>query len=193
MRNSLATDCCRTPWADSSPAMVASRSSGVPRTDTYTRAWRRSGLVSTEVTVTNPMRGSRRPSVIRSETTSRTASFTRRMRSAILEKVFPGHHPAFHRCALGKHRDDVPLHSRGSITQIGNAVSDECGGQFRALPQLVMSRLGHRRSEAPVQLSLQRAQLPALALEASVVGEVEVDLEDADVAQPSVCSTCLIS
>src|SRR5215212_10209188 len=173
--------------------MVASRSSGLPRTDTYTRAWRRSGLVSTEVTVTNPMRGSRSPSAIRTETTSRTASFTRRMRSAILEKVFPGHHPAFHRRALGKHRDDVTLHSRGSITQIGNAVSDECGGQLGALPQLVMVRLGHRLAEAPLQLGLQRAELLALALQASVLGEVEVDLKDADVAQPSVCSTCRIS
>src|SRR5919206_3945139 len=118
--------------------MVSARSSGSPRTDTYTRAWRRSGLVSTDVTVTNPMRGSRSPSAIRTETTSRTASFTRRMRSAILEKVFPGHHPAFHRRAFRKHRDHKPLQSRGSITQIGNAVSDERRGQLGPLPEVVM-------------------------------------------------------
>src|SRR5215208_7732727 len=128
--------------------MVASRSSGLPRTDTYTRAWRRSGVVSTDVTVTNPMRGSRRPSAIRTETTSRTASFTRRMRSAILEKVFPGHHPAFHRCPVGKHRHHVSLQSRGSITQIGNTGSDKCGGELGALPEVVMTRLGHCRAEA---------------------------------------------
>src|SRR5215208_1234135 len=127
--------------------MVASRSSGLPRTDTYTRAWRRSGVVSTEVTVTNPMRGSRSPSAIRTETTSRTASFTRRMRSAILEKVFPGHHPAFHRCTVGKHRDHVSLQSRGSITQIGNTGSDQRGGDLGALPEVVVVRFRDGRAE----------------------------------------------
>ena len=52
-----------------------------PSTLTKTRAWRRSGLVSTAVTVTNPMRGSLRPSASRADRTSLTASFTRLMRS----------------------------------------------------------------------------------------------------------------
>src|SRR5215216_5351064 len=173
--------------------MVSARCSSSPSTDTYTRACLRSGLVSTEVTVTNPMRGSLRPSARRAETTSRTASFTRRMRSAILEKVLPGHHPAFHRSAIGKHRDDVSLQSRRSIAERACLSTHECRGQLRALPQVVVIRLRDRRAEAPLELRLEGAQLLALALEASVVGEVEVDLEEADEAQPSVCSTCRIS
>ena len=44
--------------ARSSAAIVSSRSARWPMTLTQTRAWRRSGLVSTSVTVANPIRGS---------------------------------------------------------------------------------------------------------------------------------------
>src|SRR6266540_919656 len=173
--------------------MVAARCSSSPRTDTYTRACLRSGLVSTEVTVTNPMRGSLSPSASRAETTSRTASFTLRMRSVILEKVFPGHQSAFHARPVRKHRDHVALQSRGFIPERGGLAAHQRRGQLGALPEVVMGGLGDRRAEAALQLCLQQGQLLALALQASVVREVELDLEDADEAQPSVCSTCLIS
>src|SRR5262249_18972272 len=63
-------------------ASVLRRFASEPSTLTYTRACRRSGDVSTPVTVTNPIRGSfSSPSP--SETTSFTASFTRRIRSLI--------------------------------------------------------------------------------------------------------------
>src|SRR6185312_5669574 len=114
--------------------MVASRSSSLPRTDTYTRACLRSGLVSTEVTVTNPMRGSLSPSARRAETTSRTASFTRRMRSAILEQVFPGNHPTFHRCTVGEHRDHVALQSCSLIAQDARLPAHQRRGQLGTLP-----------------------------------------------------------
>src|SRR5215208_6114862 len=176
MRNSVATACCRSPCADWSPASVSARSSWLPSTDTYTRAWRRSLLVSTEVTVTNPMRGSLTPSASRADTTSRTASFTRRMRSAMLEKVFPRHHSAFHARALGKHRDHEALDSRGLIPQrAGVSAHDGCR-ELRTLPEIVMVGLCDGRAEAALQLSLQRAQFLPLALETSVVREVQLDL-----------------
>ena len=59
----------------------ASRSSSLPSTLTYTFAVRRSGLVSTEVTVTKPMRGSLKSSEIAVPTTSRSTPLMRRMRS----------------------------------------------------------------------------------------------------------------
>src|SRR3954463_9561295 len=80
MCSSSLTRACRKPWDAASPSIEAARSSSLPRTLTYTRAWRRSGLVSTEVTVTNPILGSFRPSAKRAESTSRTASLTLLMR-----------------------------------------------------------------------------------------------------------------
>src|SRR5215210_8507690 len=138
MRSSLAIACWKRPCADWSPASVSSRSSSLPRTDTYTRAWRRSVLVSTEVTVTNPMRGSLTPSASRADTTSRRASFTRRMRSAMLEKVFPRHHLAFHTRAFGKHRVHETLHCRGLIPQRAGLPAHQRGGDLRTLPEVVV-------------------------------------------------------
>src|SRR5215211_1160934 len=74
---------CRTPWEDRRPARLASRSASPPSTLTYTRAERRSGLVSTEVTVTNPIRGSSSSLVIADPITSRMSSLTLLMRWAI--------------------------------------------------------------------------------------------------------------
>src|SRR3954447_14461782 len=66
--------------------MVSPRTVASPSTLTKTRAWRRSGLVSTAVTVTKPTRGSLRSCVRASLSTSRMASFTRRMRSLMLSR-----------------------------------------------------------------------------------------------------------
>src|SRR3954452_14944802 len=69
-----------TPWEERSPCRLASRSSLSPSTLTNTLAVRRSGLVSTEVTVTKPMRGSFRSPETAAPTTSRSTSLMRRMR-----------------------------------------------------------------------------------------------------------------
>src|SRR3954452_22944486 len=69
-----------TPWEERSPSSVASRSSSSPSTLTNTLAVRRSGLVSTEVTVTKTMRGSLNSPEIAAPTTSRSTSLMRRMR-----------------------------------------------------------------------------------------------------------------
>ena len=69
-----------TPWARPRAVRVASRSSSEPKTLTKTFAVRRSGLVSTEVTVTNPMLGSLRSEAMAEPITSRNDSLTRRMR-----------------------------------------------------------------------------------------------------------------
>ena len=61
-----------------------------PSTLTYTRAWRRSALVLTSVTVTNPTRGSFRSPASASPITWRIASSTRRIRPLLILSVqFP--------------------------------------------------------------------------------------------------------
>ena len=80
---------CRKPCAESSACSVRRRSPGLPSTDTNTRAWRRSGDVSTAVTVTNPTLGSFSSEVIAPDKTSLTASLTRRIRSEVI-LVTPG-------------------------------------------------------------------------------------------------------
>src|SRR4051794_2547766 len=69
-----------TPWEERSPSSVASRSSSPPSTLTNTLAARRSGLVSTEVTVTKPIRGSFNSPATAAPTTSRSTSLMRRIR-----------------------------------------------------------------------------------------------------------------
>ena len=86
MRSSRATCACSSPRDGAQAGDRLVRSSGSPSTLTNTRAALRSGLVSTEVTVTNPMRGSFRSPAMCDERTSLIASFTRRiLGGAILE------------------------------------------------------------------------------------------------------------
>src|SRR4051812_36099518 len=80
----------RKPCAERSAAIERSRSGSLPSTETKTRAWRRSGDVSTAVTVTKPTRGSLSSCVIAPDKTSRTASSTRRMRPPLI-LVTPSH------------------------------------------------------------------------------------------------------
>src|SRR3954452_24025145 len=89
IRSSRATRACRTPCAAASPSSVFARLASEPSTLTKTRACRRSGEVSTPVTVTKPIRGSF-SSPTPTETTSRTASLTRRILSPIrgIQAVF---------------------------------------------------------------------------------------------------------
>src|SRR4051794_21836909 len=184
MRSSRAIWAWSTPWEEARPASVACLSPSSPSTLTYTRAWRRSGLVSTAVTVTNPMRGSFRPSAIRAESTSRTASLTRLMRSPatlVLPQYFFGRrHAPLDSGPIREPRQHIALELRGRLRQRARFSPDKCGRESSPLPQIVMRCLRHGRPEAPLELRLERAQLLALALEARVVGEVQLYLEQAD-------------
>ena len=111
----------------------------------------RSGLVSTEVKVTKPMRGSLSPSAIRAERTSRTASFTLRMRSkATLMQVLGRYELAFHTGSVGKHPPHVAFDLGGPILEQTGVAADECCREPGALPQVVVRGLGdaRRRSAA---------------------------------------------
>src|SRR5688572_17695112 len=88
MRSSFASVAWRTPCEELRPEMVASRFLAEPRTLTKTFACRRSGLVSTPVIVTNPIRGSF-SSPRDSDRTWRTDSFTRRIRLVVKRDHFP--------------------------------------------------------------------------------------------------------
>ncbi len=105
-RSSEATRRWRNPWAELEPLEARlARVGSSPSTDTKTVAWRRSGEVSTEVTVTKPTRGSLRSVATASESTTRTASSTRRMRAeGILDhppEVLIGDHETLERGAVG--------------------------------------------------------------------------------------------
>ena len=63
-----------------SAAIAASRSAGWPMTLTQTFAWRRSGVVSTEVIVANPIRGSATSRAMISPISCRSSSSTRSVR-----------------------------------------------------------------------------------------------------------------
>ena len=61
-------------------ASAASRSAGWPMTLTQTFAWRRSGVVSTEVIVANPIRGSATSRAMIAPISCRSSSSTRSVR-----------------------------------------------------------------------------------------------------------------
>src|SRR3954454_24376447 len=147
---------------------------------TCARAKRRSGLVSTPVTVTKPMRGSLRPSARCEDRTSRTASLTRRIRApGILEHFLAGNEHPIYETPLA----ELSLHI---APELGTRVVHDRGrsaherrGERGALPQVVMVGLRDRGTEAALQLRLQRDDLLALALQAPVVREVKLNLDQA--------------
>src|SRR5689334_12265328 len=154
----LAISAWSRPCACWRPASVFSRSCSFPRTLTNTRACRRSGLVSTAVTVTNPMRGSFSPSAIRAERISRRASLTLRMRSPatlLPQYVVRGNNAAFETHAFRKLTEHVTLQVVGRVFERTEVPADQGSGQRRALPELVMVGLGDRRAEALSKLGLQ--------------------------------------
>src|SRR5215208_2294625 len=159
MRSSRARLAWRNPCEEARPSSVVARSSSLPSTLTCTRAWRRSGLVSTAVTVTNPMRGSLKPSDIRLERTSLTASFTLRMRSvdtlAPHRQVFAGEQAALHARPVREARLGVAAEAPAALAERAGLAAHECGGQRGALPELVVVGLGDGRSEAPLEPVLQ--------------------------------------
>src|SRR4051812_3605853 len=109
MRSSLLMIAWRKPFECRSPASASSRAASSPSTLKYTRALRRSGLVSTPVTVTKPMRGSFRPAASCAERTSLTASFTLRILAVAILDHPPGRkahdlaHDVLRRCQPALH------------------------------------------------------------------------------------------
>src|SRR4051794_20451338 len=210
MRSSLLTRDCRKPFEWRSPASASSRAASSPSTLKYTRALRRSGDVSTPVTVTKPMRGSFRPAASCAERTSLTASFTLRILApAILdhpparnvnervhsatEHFVAGDQAALHAHAVRELRDHVALELGGGVVDDRRRVTHKRRRERGSLPQIVVVRLGDCCPEALLQVRLQRLDLLALALEARVVGQVNVDLDEADEAYSSSRSTWRVS
>src|SRR5215210_2866246 len=167
---------CSRPCAAWSPSIDRSRFLSEPSTLTKTTALRRSVEVSTPVIVTKPMRGSfSSPSA--SDRTSRTAAFTRRMRSLT----------GCHQLSLDAHElvflaIQVPnrlLHQHLGLAVLARHAGN---GQPRTLPEVVVVDFRDRRPEAVLQLRFCRFDVLPLALERPRLGEVELDAQDADVA-----------
>src|SRR4051794_40602124 len=167
---------CRKPRECRSPASASSRACSSPSTLKNTRALRRSGLVSTPVTVTKPMRGSFRPAASCAERTSLTASFTLRILAvAILDHplgrkaqdlahhLVRGDEPALHAHPLRELRLHISLElGRGVVDHRGIA-PDERHREGASLPQVVVVGLGHCGAEALLQMRLERLHFLALA------------------------------
>src|SRR5262245_36246644 len=180
--SSVASRDWSTPCADSSPSSVSSRLRSLPSTLTKTFACRRSGDVSTPVTVTNPIRGSL-SSPRASARVSRIASFTRRIRSVI------GHHHVLLRgqelVLLPAEIADRFLEQALCLAVLAGHARDR---QPRPLPQIVMVDLRHRRAEAVLELRLRRLHVLALALQRPRLRKMELDGEDSDVAGAQVAA-----
>src|SRR2546423_6947141 len=131
----------------------------------------------TPVPVTKPIRGSF-SSPIPSESTSFTASLTRRMRSLIERHELARARPELPFLAV-----QVPLRLVEESLRLAGLAGDARDGQARALPQLVVVDLRHRRAETVLELGLRRADELALALQRAGLGEVQVDRHDPHVAR----------
>src|SRR5436309_905701 len=174
--SSRATRAWSTPCAAARPERLCSRLRSEPRTLTKTRASRRSGDVSTPVTVTKPIRGSFRLP-IPSESTSLSASLTRRMRSLIECHEVPRSRPQLPFLAV-----EVALRLVEKPLGLARLAGDAGHGEPRALPQLVVVDLGHGDTEAVLQLCFRRPDELPLALQRARLGEMQLGGEDADVA-----------
>src|SRR6476619_114485 len=168
MRSSVLITAWRKPRECLRPAMASSRAASSPRTLTYTRALRRSGVVSTPVTVTKPMRGSFRPAASCAERTSLTASFTLRILAlAILDHPSSGiahdlthhivgrSHAALDPHALRKLRFHIPCELRGGVVYHRWCTPHERRRERAALPEIVVVGLRDGRAEALLQVRLQ--------------------------------------
>src|ERR671931_824716 len=167
--SSRATRAWRTPCAAARPAKLCSRFRSEPRTLTKTRAWRRSGEVRTPVTVTKPMRGSL-SSPMPSESTSFTASSTRRRRSLIECHELPRAQPELPLLAV-----QVALRLVEQPFCLPRLARDARHRQAGALPQIVVVDLRDRGTESVLELCLRRAHELALPLQRAGLGEVQVD------------------
>src|SRR3954454_21626940 len=111
------------------------------------------------------MRGSLRPLASCEDRTSRTASFTLRIRApGILEHILAGQERALDESSLGELRLHIASQFGARVVNDRRRAAHQRGRQRGALPEVVMVGLGDRRAEAPLQLSLQRDDLLALAL-----------------------------
>src|SRR5438105_2911338 len=166
------------PLALASAASDDAHCSSLPRTETKILASRRSLVVSTSVTVTNPRRGSLSSRCSKSETSSLMSWLMRSRRLACI--TWPAspelHRPVDH-VALEVLLHEVH-HLVDHLVGVPRVVRDARDGEGRALPGVVMVHLGDRDVEAPPHLVLQALEDVALALERADLREVE--LEDAE-------------
>src|SRR4029450_5864451 len=173
--SSRATRPCRTPCAARRPSSVCCRSRSDPRTLTHTVACFRSVVASTLVTVAKQMRGSLSVGTA-SESTCRIASLTRRFRPLLARDD----HLPLRAQELDALRSEVTLDRVEQLVQLPVTPSGASDRQTRALPQVVMVHLGHRRPESLVQLGSRRLQELPFPLERAVLRKVQLDAQDAD-------------
>src|SRR3954454_9429988 len=101
------------------------------------------------------MRGSLRPSAIRADKTSRRASFTLRMRAPgtlLPQYLGRGTDTAYEPHGFWKLREDVALEIVAGALQGTEVAAHQGRRQRRALPEVMVIRLGDRGAKASLQL-----------------------------------------
>src|SRR5215208_3608212 len=140
------------------------------------------------------MRGSFRPSARCEDKTSLTASLTLRIRApGTLAKLLGREDGSLHANALRELRLHITPELRSCVVNHGGRATHQRGRERGPLPEVVVLGLRHRGTEAPLKLCLERHDLLPLALEAPVVREVEMDLDETDETQESSRSTWRVS
>src|SRR4051812_13124803 len=112
---------------------------------------------------------------------------------ALSERLVARDQPAFDAHSLRELRLDVALELRCRIVYHRGSTPDERRREGRPLPEVVVIGLGDGGAKALLQVRLQRVELLALALEARVVREMQVDLDEADEPYSSSRSTWRVS
>ena len=174
----------RSPAAPSRAASVASRCFSLPYTLSHTVACARSDVVSTPVTVTNPIRGSFSVGIV-SETTALIASSTRRIRGVRVER--PSHRGSPDRARGAAARTPAPTSQRSAVSSSRSASpasrATHASVNASPLPRVVVVDLGDRARDPVRQLRLHGPQVHALLLQRVARGEVELERVDADEAR----------
>src|SRR5205814_10159469 len=91
--------------------------------------------------------------------------------------------------SLRELRLDIALELGRGVVHHRGRTPDERRREGGPLPELVVIGLGDGGAEALLEVRLQRVEFLALALEARVVREVQVDLDEADEPYSSSLST----
>src|SRR5687768_14429090 len=100
------------------------------------------------------------------ETTSRIASFTRRILApGILENLGGRTDAALDARPIRKLRVDEALDRSGCLIDLPGFAGQDRGGQGGSLPQVVVVGLGDGGAEATLKRGLERSQLLALSLQ----------------------------
>jgi hypothetical protein len=99
-----------------------------------------------------------------------------------MKSLVGGHHGSINADTLRELPIEPPFNPVGANSNVRRSPPDDRRSERRSLPQIVMVGLCDRGAEPLMELRLDRLQLLPLPLEAPVLREVQVNLENGRVA-----------